>query len=93
MSQNAAFPDSVNMPYYTSTLTQIKLKEPVWLQKRSHCSVINLAHVGDTKLRELLRELIAEGAIQSYGSLSSLKSPLSFVCAGYIPKSDSGYIT
>ena len=25
--------------------TQIKLKEPFWPQRRSHCSVINLAHV------------------------------------------------
>ncbi len=28
-------------------LTLIKLKEPFWLQRRSHCSVINLAHVGE----------------------------------------------
>ena len=28
-------------------LTHIKVKEPFWLLRRSHCSVINLAHVGE----------------------------------------------
>ena len=35
---------TVTMVSIIST-THIKLKEPFWLQRRSHCSVINLAHV------------------------------------------------
>ncbi len=74
-------------------IAQIALKEPFWLQRRSHCSAINLAHVGEPWLQlELLQlpivlyvpvfglPLVLSGAKTSNGSLGSPKSSFTFFC-------------
>ncbi len=68
--------DLVTMPSfsciekYLSKDAHIKLKEPVWLQIRSHCSVINLAHVGQPFVAPY-GAMWPNGSLTWYGSLSS----------------------
>ena len=70
-------------------LSQIQLKELFWLQRRSHCSVINLAHVGEPMAPAgaimaancavfacIWAPFCLSGAKASNGSLGSPKKPL-----------------